>query len=106
MLLTRALQQQRDAFRRDPEGETERWVLGPAIIYGLEELSKQKRTVYLEAEFPHKWPELKKLVGGGTEYSEKALKRIFGRQNEQTLDEHLSLGIVREEGRRGGKECG
>src|SRR3546814_18306754 len=45
MLLKRALQKQRDAFRRDPEGETERMVLGPAVIYGLEELAKQKRTV-------------------------------------------------------------
>jgi hypothetical protein len=63
-LLTRACQWQRDAFRRDPQGETERLILGPAILYGLEELSKEKRTVYLEAEFPHKWPEIRRLVGG------------------------------------------
>ncbi len=93
-LLTRACQQQRDTWRRDPQGETERLVLGPAIIYGLEQLSKEKRTVYLEAEFPHKWPEIKKLLGGGTEYSETAMKRIFGRKYGQSIDDLLSLGVV------------
>lgn len=100
-LLTRACQQQRDIWRQDPQGETERLVLGPAIIYGLEQLSKQKRTVYLEAEFPHKWPEIRKLVGGGTEYSETAMKRIFGRKYEQSMEDLLSLGIVETATRKG-----
>jgi hypothetical protein len=39
----------------------------------------QKRTVYLEAEFPHKWPEIRKLVGGSTEYSEAAMRSVFGK---------------------------
>ena len=100
-LLTRACQQQRDALRRDPQGETERLVFGPAITYGLEELSKEKRTVYLEAEFPHKWSEIKKLVGGGTEYSEAALKRIFGQKYRQSIEDLLSLGIVERATRKG-----
>lgn len=101
ILLTRALQQQRDAFRLDPEGETDRLVLGPAIVYGLEELSKEKRTVYLEAEFPHKWPEIRKLVRGGTEYSERALKRLFGRRHERVVEDLLSLGVLEPATRKG-----
>jgi hypothetical protein len=100
-LLTRACQRQRDALRREPEGETERLVHGPAIIYGLEELSKEKRTVYLEAEFPHKWTEISKLVGGGTEYSETAMKRVLGRGYAQSIDDLISLGIVEKSTHRG-----
>ncbi len=101
VLLTRACQQQRDTWRQDPQGETERLVLGPAIIYGLEQLSKEKRTVYLQAEFPHKWPEIRKLVGGGTEYSKRAMKRIFGGKYEQSMEDLLSLGIVERATRKG-----
>lgn len=100
-LLTRACQWQRDTFRRDPEGETERLILGPAIIYGLEELSKEKRTVYLEAEFPHKWPEIRKLLGGSTEYSETAIRRVFGKGYSHAVEDMLALGIVERSKRRG-----
>jgi hypothetical protein len=100
-LLTRACQWQRDAFRRDPKGETERLVLGPAIIYGLEELSETKRTMYLQAEFPHKWPEIRKLVGGSTEYSEAAMKRVFGKGYSDAVEDMLALGIV-ERSKKGG----
>jgi hypothetical protein len=100
-LLTRACQWQRDAFRQDPKGETERLVLGPAIIYGLEELSKEKRTVYLEAEFPHKWPEIRKLVGGSTEYSEGAMKNVFGKEYSRAIEDMLALGIVERSKKRG-----
>jgi hypothetical protein len=100
-LLTRACQWQRDAFRRDPQGETERLVLGPAILYGLEELSKEKRTVYLEAEFPHKWPEIRKLVGGSTEYSEAAMKSVFGKGYSYAIEDMLALGIVERSKKRG-----
>jgi hypothetical protein len=100
-LLTRACQWQRDAFRQDPQAETERLVLGPAIIYGLEELSKEKRTVYLEAEFPHKWPEIRKLVGGSTEYSEAAMRGIFGKGYSRAIEDMLALGIVERSKKRG-----
>ena len=93
-LLTRACQHQRDVCLRDPEGDTEQLVSGTAIIYGLGELSKEKRTVYLQAEFPHKWPMIKKLMGGGTEYSHSAMKRIFGRRCEDSVEDLVSLGIV------------
>lgn len=100
-LITRACQQQRDTFRQDPQGDTDRLILGPAIIYGLEELSKEKRTIYLAAEFPHKWTEIRKLIGGGTEYSERAIKRIFGRKHEQSIEDLLSLGILERATRKG-----
>lgn len=58
-LLTRAIQWQRDDLRRDQRGTTERLISAPAVIYGLEEMSKEKRTTYLEAEFPHKWETIK-----------------------------------------------
>lgn len=100
-LLTRACQKQRDDLRRDPQGKTERLVLGSAIIYGLEELSKQKRTVYLQAEFPHKWGDIRKFVGGGTEYSEAALRRMLGRKYEESLEDLSSLGILERATRKG-----
>ena len=101
VLLTRACQQQRDIWRHDPQGETERLVYGPAISYGLEELSKEKRQVYLEAEFPQKWPEIRKLVGGGTEYSEKAMQRILGKKHSESVEDLLSLGIIERATRKG-----
>ncbi|HUS96787.1 MAG TPA: hypothetical protein VMX97_08625 [Hyphomicrobiaceae bacterium] len=100
-LLSRACQRQRDLFRQDPQGKTQKLVHGPAIIYGLEELSKEKRTVYLEAEFPHKWPEIRKLLGGGTEYSEAAMKRLYGTKYEQSMEDLLSLGIIERATRKG-----
>jgi hypothetical protein len=72
-MLTRAIQWQRDELRRDPSGDIERLISGSAIIYGHEEMSKEKRTNYLEAEFPHKWGDIKKLLGGGP--------NIIGRQS-------------------------
>lgn len=93
-LLTRASQKQRDTFRQDSSGETERLIYGPAIIYGLDELSKGKRTSYLEAEFPHKWEEIRKLLGGGTEYSHPAVKRLFGSSIDKTLEDLISMGVL------------
>jgi hypothetical protein len=93
-LLTRAIQWQRDVFRRDSAGETEQLISGPAITYGLEEMSKEKRTNYLEAEFPHKWGEIKKLVGGGTKYSSIAIQRLFGKKHQSTVDDLISIGVL------------
>ena len=102
-LLTRASQRQRDSFRVDPEGETEVLVLGPALIYGLEELSKAKRVNYLEAEFPHKWPEIRKLIGGGSEYSEVAMRKLFGRTSDSTVEDLVSIGVIYRSTRKGGR---
>ena len=79
-LLTRAIQWQRDAFRQNQPATTTQLITAPAILYGLEELSKGKRADYLEAEFPHKWDMIQKLIGGGTEYSEQAIIKLFGKK--------------------------
>jgi hypothetical protein len=100
-LLTRAIQWQRDAFRRDPSGETERLISAPAIIYGLEEMSKEKRTTYLEAEFPHKWDTIKQLIAGGTEYSEAAMQRLFGKKNQDATEDLISVGVLERATKKG-----
>ena len=54
-------------------------MIGPAALqYGLGELSKRKRVTYLQAEFPHLWPHIEKLIGGNSEYGENALCLAFG----------------------------
>ncbi len=94
LLLARAIQWQRDTFRRNPTEETEQLISGSAISYGLEEMSKEKRTNYLEAEFPHMWGEIKKLVGGGTEYSSAAMRRLFGKHHEGAIEDLISMGVL------------
>jgi hypothetical protein len=76
-------------------------ISGPAIVYGLEEMSKEKRTNYLEAEFPHKWVEIKKLVGGGTEYNVIAIQRLFGRKHQSTVEDLISIGLLERTTKRG-----
>ncbi len=100
-LVNRASQKQRDLFRKDPSGTTQRLIHGPAIVYGLEELSRAKRVNYLEAEFPHKWHDIRRLVGGGTEYSHSALKRIFGKTAERVVDDLVSMGVLSRGTRQG-----
>lgn len=93
-LLVRANQKQRDDFRRDPEGTTDRLIHGPAIIHGLDELSRDKRVSYLEAEFPHKWEQIRILVGGGTEYSERALRSRCGKHADKAIEDLVSIGVL------------
>lgn len=100
-LLTRAIQWQRDELRRDPRGDVERLISGPAIIYGHEEMSKEKRTNYLEAEFPHKWDEIKKLVGGGTEYSRLAIQRLYGKKHQDISEDLILMGVLERTTRKG-----
>jgi len=101
-LLTRAIQWQRNEFRQNRPGTTAKLITPPAIIYGLEEISKEKRTTYLEAEFPHKWELIKKLIGGGTEYSESALNRLFGKKHQAAAEDLISVGVL-ERGTKSGK---
>ena len=100
-LLTRAIQWQRDEYRRDQSGTTDRLISGPAISYGLEEMSKEKRTTYLEAEFPHKWDAIRKLIGGGTEYSDTAIHRLFGKKYQDSAEDLISMGVLERGTRRG-----
>jgi hypothetical protein len=66
-------------------------------------MSKEKRTSYLEAEFSHKWGEIKKLVGGGTEYSDAAIRRLFGKRHQDAAEDLISMGVL-ERTTRGGKQ--
>ena len=93
-LVTRASQRQRDLYRGDAEGMTDRLIAGEAVIYGYEELSRTKRTKYLEAEFQHLWPHIRKLIGGGSEYAEGALRRILGRSGSTTIEDLVSIGVL------------
>ena len=93
-LVTKACAWQRDEFRANTSGTTERLLTSAAIRYGMDELSKRKRTTLLEAEFPHLWPKMKKLVGGGTEYSERAVARLFGRKHQETVEDLESIGVL------------
>jgi hypothetical protein len=100
-MLTRAIQWQRDELRRDPSGDIERLISGSAIIYGHEEMSKEKRTNYLEAEFPYKWGDIKKLLGGGTEYNRAAIQRLYGRQYQDISEDLISMGVLERTTRKG-----
>jgi hypothetical protein len=100
-LLVRAGQRQRDDFRGDPNGRTDRLIHGPAIAYGLDALSKAKRINYLEAEFSHMWENIQKLVGGGIEYSEAALHRLFGPKADRTIEDLVSIGVLYAATRKG-----
>lgn len=100
-LLTRAGQRQRDEYNADPNGTCDALIGGQAIRYGLDELSRKKRTHHLEAEFPHLWPRIKKLVGGRTEYSEHALQQIYGRSVNIAIEDMVSIGVMAKSSREG-----
>lgn len=100
-LVARASQKQRDLFRSEPDTETQRLIHGAAIRYGIAEVSKLKRVNYLEAEFPHLWPTMRKLVGGATEYSEAAMRRLIGRKAEPTIEDLVSIGVLERASRKG-----
>lgn len=93
-LVARAGQWQRDAFRADSSGTTDRLLSGQAIRYGMTELSRHKRAVLLEAEFPHLWSKIHALVGEGTEYGENALHRLFGKNFQTIVSDLESIGVL------------
>jgi len=100
-LVTRASEWQRDRYGAEPSGRTERLLSGEAIRYGMDELSRRKRTHFLEAEFPHLWPRISPLVGGGTEYSEGALQRLFGKNVKAVVSDLESVGVLYKTSRAG-----
>jgi hypothetical protein len=100
-LLIRATQKQQGACRGDPAGSCE-WVIGPAALqYGLGELSKRKRITYLQAEFPHLWPHIEKLIGGNSEYGESALRLAFSPGWKRVADDLTAIGLFALTTRRG-----
>jgi hypothetical protein len=103
-LLSRATQFQRNTFRSEPDQDVDRLIYGPAVMYGLEEVSKLKRSNYLEAEFPHLWGHMRKLIGGGTEYSEAAMRQLLnGAGRDAVIDDLVSVGLLERSTRRGSR---
>lgn len=100
-LLIRASQHQHDACRANPAGASEWVITAPALKYGLEQLSLRKRTTYLQAEFPHLWGHIERLVGGRTEYNNEALRRTFGAEWQRITADLVSIGLLEEGTRRG-----
>ena len=92
-LLTKAKQRQQDEFQDDPDGQTDVIIGSSAIRYGLAEMSKRKRDTVLKAEFEHLWPHIARLVGGRTEYSERALQQLFGRKATGVIDDLVAIGL-------------
>jgi hypothetical protein len=100
-LVIRAKQHQQDACRSSPGGISEHIIGQSSLRYGLEELSKRKRITYLEAEFPHLWPDIQRLAKGKAEYTPAALNRLFGVRSKTVAEDLVSVGVLAE-GRRQG----
>lgn len=100
-LLTKAKQNQQDAFSANLSGESP-WLIGPqAMQYGLEELSQRKRDTYLKAEFPHIWPHIEKFQGGKSEYTIESLQSLFGKHWDKIVGDLVSIGLIRKQERSG-----
>jgi hypothetical protein len=95
-LLTRAKQQQIDEYNADPTGFTDTIIDSAAIRYGLAELSARKRDTYLHAEFPHFWKYIQLFEKGKTEYNEKALRALLGKDYRKIVDDLVGIGLLRE----------
>lgn len=103
-LLARAKQKQQDEYKSDSSGESD-FVIGPAAIrYGLEELSKRKKTTFLKAEFPHLWKHIEKFIGGRTQYSENDIRKLFGKSQQKIVEDLISIGVLGIEGKREGSK--
>ena len=95
-LLKSAKQFQHDTFLTDPQGKSDYLIGSVAIQHGHEELSKRKRTTYLEAEFPHLWPDIRKFINGKSEYSASSISKILGPRWKTILDDLISIGVISE----------
>ncbi|MDP3948703.1 MAG: hypothetical protein Q8Q17_02000, partial [bacterium] len=95
ILLTRAIQHQINIAHSDPSGTQSFLISSQAIIYGLEELSKEKKDVYLRAEFPHLWSNIEKFIGGKAIYSKSSLQALLGKNWESVATDLMSIGLLK-----------
>ncbi len=93
-LITKAKQKQQDFCMANSDGISSYIIDSQAIIYGHEELSKHKRTTFLEAEFPHLWVHIEKLIGGKTQYTEGSMKKLYGKNWEIISKDLISIGVL------------
>jgi hypothetical protein len=98
-LLISAKQKQQDTCAADPDGETDYVIGASAIQYGFQELSERKRQTYLQAEFPHLWPEIEKFQGGKTYYSASSLQGLLGPTWKSTAEHLLAIGFLSKSGK-------
>jgi len=94
-LVTKAKQNQQDEYIQSPSGQSDYLIGSKAIQYGLDELSKRKRTTFLKAEFPHLWRHIEKFEEGKTEYTPSKLQRLFGKKWERVADDLVAIGLLR-----------
>lgn len=100
-LLTSAKQHQLNICMSNPSDESQHIISSQAIQYGLEKLSQRKRKKYLEAEFPHMWSEIKKFIGGKSEYHEPAIKKLLGENWDSLIQDLRSIGFITKLGGKG-----
>lgn len=100
-LLIRAKQRQHDDCAANVDGKSN-WIIGSsALLYGLQELSIRKKQTYLQAEFPHLWKHIANFVGGKTEYDEKSMQKVLGKNWKAIADDLLSIGLFSRKTRGG-----
>lgn len=93
-LLSKAIQQQHSIFKSNPSGESP-WIIdSQAIQYGFSELSVRKRDTYLHAEFPHLRQYIDKFIGGKTEYTERAIRKLLGEEWREIVSDLISIGLI------------
>jgi len=93
-LLSKAIQQQHSLFKSNPLGKST-WIIGSqAIQYGFAELSVRKRDTYLHAEFPHLRQYIDKFIGGKTEYTERAIRKLLGEEWREIVSDLSSIGFI------------
>ncbi|HYW10311.1 MAG TPA: hypothetical protein VE871_00075 [Longimicrobium sp.] len=100
-MLRRAIQHQQDSCHADPTGNSKAIIGSASLKYGLVELSNHKRVTFLQAEFPHLWGHIEKLVGGKSGFSEQALGRLFGTDAKRIAADLVSVGVLSATKRKG-----
>jgi hypothetical protein len=88
----------RDAEIQSLQSNTEgssAFVFSPSsILQGFAAMSRKKRNLFLEAEFPHFRDHILKFDGGPAIYSWEKISRMFGEQTTDVVDKLLKIGFL------------
>jgi hypothetical protein len=71
-----------------------------ALQEAVEQLSKDKREKYLNAEFPHLQSAISSFQGGRSDYSEKALEQKLGAEWRKVVEDLKSIGFLAFDGKK------
>ena len=66
-----------------------------SITQALEELSKKKKETYLQAEFPHFWPDIKLFEHGKAEHNDKSLEKLLGSEWKKKIEDFDNIGFIK-----------